>query len=93
MPYATNKDIRIHYEVDGSGPPLVLQHGFTQKVKSWELAGYVDALRRQYRLIRVDARGHGDSDKPHDTAAYTLSAHSSDVVAVLDALNLPSAHF
>ena len=59
MPYVTNEGIRIHYEVDGDGPPLVLQHGFTQKVKSWEMAGYVDALKPLYRLIRVDARGHG----------------------------------
>ena len=78
MPYVTNEDIRIHYEMDGNGPPLVLQHGFTGKVKSWELAGYVDALKLRYRLIRVDARGHGDSGKPHDPAAYTLSAHTSD---------------
>jgi pimeloyl-ACP methyl ester carboxylesterase len=93
MPYVTSEGIRIHYEMDGNGPPLVLQHGFTQKVKSWELAGYVDALKLRYRLIRVDARGHGDSDKPHDPAAYTLSAYTSDVVAVLDVLNLPTVHF
>jgi len=93
MPYVTNEGIRIHYEVDGDGPPLVLQHGFTQKVKSWEMAGYVDALKPLYRLIRVDARGHGDSDKLHDPAAYTLSRHVSDIVAVLDVLNLRTAHF
>jgi len=93
MPYATNEGIRIHYEVDGDGPPLVLQHGFTGKVKNWELAGYVDALKSHFRLIRVDARGHGESDKPHETAAYTLSAHANDVVAVLDALDLRTAHF
>ena len=74
MPYATNDGIRIHYEAEGDGPPLVLQHGFAWKVKSWAMAGYVDALKARYRLIRVDARGHGDSDKPHDPAAYSLSA-------------------
>ena len=93
MPYVTNEGIRIHYEIDGDGPPLVLQHGFTQKVKSWEMAGYVDALKPHYRLIRVDARGHGDSDKPHDPTAYTLYRHVNDVVAVLDVLNLRTAHF
>jgi alpha/beta hydrolase fold len=93
MPYVTNEGIRIHCEVDGDGPPLVLQHGFTQKVKSWELAGYVDALKPYYRLIRVGARGHGDSDKPHAPTAYTLPKHVTDVVAVLDVLNLRTGHF
>lgn len=93
MPYVTSDGIRIHYEVEGDGPPLVLQHGFGQKASSWRLAGYVDALKPQYRLVLVDARGHGESDKPYDPTAYTLSHHVGDVVAVLDALDLPAAHF
>jgi len=72
MPYATHGDLRIHYETDGSGPPLVLQHGYTLSLKRWYALGYVDALRARYRLILVDARGHGESDKPHDPAAYGL---------------------
>jgi pimeloyl-ACP methyl ester carboxylesterase len=93
MPYVTSEGIRIHYEVEGDGPPLVLQHGFAGKAKNWYLAGYVDALKPYYRLILVDARGHGESDKLYDPAAYTLPLHVGDVVAVLDALNLRSAHF
>ena len=93
MPYTNNQGIRIHYQVEGEGPPLVLQHGFTQSVKRWHLAGYVDALKPNYQLILVDARGHGASDKPHDPAAYALSLLVSDVVAVLDDLRLNRAHF
>ena len=93
MPYVTSEGIRIHYEVEGDGPPLVLLHGFAWKAKNWYWAGYVDALKSYYRLILVDARGHGESDKPHDPTAYTLSLHVGDVVAVLDALNLRAAHF
>jgi len=93
MPYTISDGIRIHYEVEGDGPPLVLQHGFGQNASSWRLAGYVDALKPQYRLILVDARGHGESDKPYDPTVYTQSRHVGDVVAVLDALNLPAAHF
>jgi pimeloyl-ACP methyl ester carboxylesterase len=88
MPYVTHHGVRSHYHVEGEGPPLVLQHGFTQSLKSWHRAGYVNALQSYYRLILVDARGHGASDKPHDPAAYALSLHVGDVVAVLDALNL-----
>lgn len=93
MPYTTNQGVRIHFQVEGEGPPLVLQHGFTQNLKTWYLAGYVAALKSHYQLIVVDARGHGASDKPHDPAAYELPLRVRDVVAVLDALHLRTAHF
>src|SRR3984893_13969291 len=85
MPYADNGNVRIHYQVEGEGPALVLQHGFTESVVDWYEAGYVEALRPDYRLILIDARGHGASDKPHDPDAYVLNRRVSDVVAVLDA--------
>jgi len=44
-------------------------------------------------LILVDARGHGGSDKPHDSSTYPLEKRVSDVVAVLDALAIDKAHF
>lgn len=93
MPYVNNGGIRIHYEVEGEGHPLVLQHGFMQNVKHWRAAGYVDALKSTYQLILIDARGHGASDKPHVPAAYALSSRVSDVVGVLDALHIETAHF
>jgi pimeloyl-ACP methyl ester carboxylesterase len=93
MPYADNHGVRIHYQVEGNGPPLVLQHGFTQSAKRWYFHGYVDALKSQYQLILVDARGHGQSDKPHDPAAYDVSLMAADVIAVLDALNLDKTHY
>jgi len=91
--YASNEGIRIHYEVEGRGPALVLQHGITRTLDIWRQRGYVDALKSNYRLILVDARGHGTSDKPHDAHAYELSQRSSDVVAVLDALAIERAHY
>jgi pimeloyl-ACP methyl ester carboxylesterase len=93
MPYANNAGIRIHYEVEGSGPALVLQHGFTQCLRDWSECGYVAALRPNYRVILVDARGHGGSDKPHDEASYTLDRRVADVTTVLDALGIEKAHF
>ena len=93
MPYADNDGVRIHYEVEGTGPALVLQHGITQCVEDWFECGYVSALRAQYRLILVDARGHGQSDKPHDGASYALGNRVADVVAVIDALGVERAHF
>ena len=35
MPYADNQGVRIHYEVEGEGPPLVIQHGFTDSIQTW----------------------------------------------------------
>ena len=93
MPFATNQGVRIHYRVEGEGPALVLQHGITWNMEGWARYGYVDALRPHYRLILVDARGHGGSDKPHEASAYELSLHVGDIVAVLDALDIPVAHF
>jgi pimeloyl-ACP methyl ester carboxylesterase len=91
MPYADNHGVRIHYEVEGEGPALVLQHGFTESVVDWYETGYVEALRHDYRLVLVDARGHGASDKPHDPEAYVLNRRVADIVAVLDAVDIAKA--
>jgi pimeloyl-ACP methyl ester carboxylesterase len=93
MPYVDSEGVRIHYQVDGDGPPLVLQHGFTSSSDAWRQFGYVPALCRDNRCILVDARGHGASGKPHDPAAYALPKRVADVVAVLDALQIPKANF
>jgi pimeloyl-ACP methyl ester carboxylesterase len=93
MPYARNGSVRIHYEVEGEGPALVLQHGFSESVIDWYEAGYVSALKTDYRLILIDARGHGASDKPHDPDAYVLNRRAGDVAAVLDSLDIAQALF
>ena len=85
MPYTDNQRVRIHYRIEGEGPSLVLQHGFLQSIEDWYECGYVDALKRDYRLVLVDARGHGSSDKPHDPDAYPLDNRVADVVAVCPA--------
>jgi len=93
MPHVDNGSVRIHYQVQGEGPALVLQHGFTESVVDWYEAGYVERLRPDYRLIMIDARGHGASGKPHDPDAYLLNRRVADVVAVLDALDIAKALF
>ncbi len=93
MPYADHQGVRIYYEVEGEGPPLVLQHGFTQSLESWRANGYVQALSQDFRLVLIDARGHGASDKPHDNAAYAPELRAGDVTAVLDQLSIGSASF
>ena len=93
MPYATNGDIRIHYQIVGDGDPLILHHGSFASGSDWQESQYADTLKRDHQLIMIDARGHGASDKPYDPVAYDLPSRVSDVTAVLDALQIERAHF
>jgi len=93
MPYANNYGVRIYYEVEGEGPPLILLHGLTEDSGWWRDSGYVESLRNDYRLILIDARGHGASDKPHIPDAYKLELLVSDIVEVLNDLGISKAHF
>jgi pimeloyl-ACP methyl ester carboxylesterase len=93
MAYAENNGVRIHYQVEGNGPPLVLQHGYSDSLDSWYDFGYVDALKSERQVILVDARGHGGSDKPHDAAEYSKELQAADIVAILRRLALPKADY
>jgi pimeloyl-ACP methyl ester carboxylesterase len=96
--------VRIHYIVEGQGEPVVLIHGFTADIdKNWRTgftAGpqnhrqgprIIEALSRNYRVIALDNRGHGKSDKPHDTKRYGLEM-AEDIVRLLDHLKIKKAH-
>ena len=93
MSYTDSNGVRIHYEVEGEGRPLIIQHGFTDSIQTWYELGYVDALKSENRLILVDARGQGASDKPHDPESYKPECNVADVVSVLTDLDVPRAHF
>ncbi len=67
--FATAEDgVRIAYEVVGEGEPVVLVHGFASgRVQNWRAPGWYQTLNGAgYRVIAMDCRGHGESDKPHD---------------------------
>lgn len=94
MPFTTAPDgVRIHYAVEGTGPPLILLHGFTGSHRDWWSFGLVDALRDDFQLIMPDARGHGASEKPHEPGSYGLDIAAFDVVAVLDDLGIRQANY
>ncbi len=95
MPTASNDGVQIYYETDGAsdGPAVVLHHGFMGDHTSWQRRGYVDRLRDRYRLLLIDARGHGRSDKPHGIEAYDMRDRVMDVLAVLQAEGVDRAHF
>jgi len=93
MSFAQNRGVRIHYQTAGTGPALVLHHGTMGSGTDWIDLGYVDAFKDRHQVMLVDARGHGESDKPHDPKAYDLDLRAADVVAVLDDLGVRSASF
>jgi pimeloyl-ACP methyl ester carboxylesterase len=93
MPFISRRGIRIRYEVEGKGPPLVLHHGFSSNLEVWLAAGYAKALRPDYQIILIDARGHGGSDKPHDAESYRVEQFADDVVGLLDELGVSKAHY
>ena len=90
MPTVENRGIRIHYEVHGSGQPVVLIHGGTVSFKhNYADFGWIESLNDSgLQVIGLDLRGHGKSDKPHDIESYGTSNLASDVIAVLDQLSL-----
>ncbi len=92
MPYIMNNGINIHYQIEGSGPPLILLHGLFGSIENWYAFGYVEELKKEYKLILIDLRGHGQSDKPHESNNYSYTAFVEDVIAVLDGTGEESAH-
>ena len=93
MPFAVNGGTQIYYEVAGSGEPILLFHGLTGSGVRWRDTGYVKGLEHHYQVILIDARGHGQSDKPHLQSAYARVTQAGDVLAVLDALGITATHF
>lgn len=93
MPYAMNGGVRIHYEVEGTGPALVLHHWTFSSLDDWYELRYVDALASHHRLLLIDSRAHGKSDAPHEESAYRPEPRVGDVVAVLDAAGVRQAAF
>jgi pimeloyl-ACP methyl ester carboxylesterase len=88
MPEVESGGVRITYEAAGEGRPLVLLHGWCCDRSWWTEPGYVEELESDDRLVNVDIRGHGASDKPHEASAYTWDALRADVFAVADAEGL-----
>lgn len=83
--------VRIVYDDLGDGPPIVLVHGFASSRRgTW--GSWYDVLENaDRRVIAIDCRGHGDSEKPHDPAAYDAELLAGDVVGLLDHLSIPTA--
>ena len=84
--------IRLSFEDGGTGEPVLLLHGSTLSRVVWRGLGYTAALRGEYRVLAMDLRGHGRSGRPHGAEDYRMELQVGDVLAVLDAAEVESAH-
>ena len=93
--FATAKDgVKIAYETVGEGAQtVVLVHGFaSDRVQNWRAPGWYQTLNGAgYRVVALDCRGHGESDKPYDPAFYGHEKMAEDVIAVMDSAGLGQA--
>jgi pimeloyl-ACP methyl ester carboxylesterase len=93
MPRFAHEDVEIAFLEEGEGEPIVLIHGFaSNKEVNWVAPGWVTTLARAgRRVIALDNRGHGQSTKLYEPAAYHSAIMAQDVRALLDHLALPRA--
>jgi pimeloyl-ACP methyl ester carboxylesterase len=89
MPKLNRDGVNIHYEVRGSGPPLLLTHGYSSTSAMWQ--DQIAALSKHHTLIVWDMRGHGQSDYPADPLAYSEALTVGDMAALLDQAGADSA--
>jgi pimeloyl-ACP methyl ester carboxylesterase len=84
--------VRIAYVEAGQGEPVILVHGlYSSAEMNWVLPGTFKLLAEHYHVIAPDLRGHGNSDKPTDEAAYGQPM-VEDIVRLMDHLKIPKAH-
>lgn len=88
MPMMTVGRVALYYESTGAGDAVVLIHGLGSHVGDWKRQ--IDALSDTFRVIAVDLRGHGRSDKP--AGPYSIPEFSADIEMLIRSLNVGPAH-
>lgn len=86
MPSAAVDGVRLHYDVGGEGPALLLSHGFGATGRMWD--GQRRALTDRWRVVTWDMRGHGETESPDDPARYSTDHTVADMRALLAHLGI-----
>jgi pimeloyl-ACP methyl ester carboxylesterase len=92
--FATASDgTQLAFERLGEGPAIMLVHGFgSSRSQNWKSTGWYGGLTEAgFSIVAMDCRGHGDSGKPHDEAAYGHDRMAEDVLSVMDAAGVNAA--
>lgn len=88
MPKIQSNGINLYYEIHGEGQPLLFIHGLGSSARDWEYQ--VAEFSESYKVITLDLRGHGQSDKP--AGPYSMSMFAADTVGLLRGLGIDRAH-
>lgn len=88
MAFFEHDGCSLHYEEYGQGTPVLLLHGLGSSGLDWEYQ--IPALAARHRVITLDIRGHGRSDKPRER--YSIKGFSADVEALIEHLHLEPVH-
>lgn len=86
----TDDGVRLYVEQSGEGTPIIFVHEFAGDHRSWE--PQVRYFSRRYRCVTYSARGYDPSDVPSDVEAYSQDRARDDIRAVMDALDIETAH-
>jgi pimeloyl-ACP methyl ester carboxylesterase len=89
--YFDSAGVKIHYVIEGKGPPVILIHGLLASARlNWGLPGIINLLATNHQVIALDCRGHGQSDAPTDRDQYGVKM-VDDIIRLMDHLNLTNA--
>ncbi len=93
MPSFTHGDVELAYLDEGEGDPIILVHGFaSSKAVNWVYPTWVSELKKnERRVIAIDNRGHGESQKLYDPEDYHIGTMAADVRALMDHLAIERA--
>jgi 3-oxoadipate enol-lactonase len=90
MPFAQVNDVKLHYEMEGSGPPLLMVAGTGLPGATWRTGPSAQYAAEGFTVITFDHRGTGGSDKPD--VDYSTRMFAADAVGLLQALDIPQGH-
>lgn len=85
--------VRLHYDAEGEGPPLILHVGAGADAGLWREAGYIEPLSRSFTCVMFDHRGHGESDHPSTVEANHIDRYVDDLTALVAHLGYTSVSF
>jgi len=88
MPQKLIRDININYEIIGDGQPLLFIHGLGSSLRDWE--DQVPVFSKKFKVITLDLRGHGQTDKPK--GPYSISMFAEDIAELIKSLKVDPVH-